>query len=199
MLYKNREMFSKINKKLGGFFSRFGLSPNTWTLLVFLPTIATLYFLSQGNFIYAAFFFAVAALVDIIDGSVARATGRVTKKGAYLDTVVDRYMEGLIVFGLFFVNAPQVYLPFQLWLFLYFFGGMMTTYSKAAAKEKGAVEKEFGGGILERPERMILLFIAVLLASFSRAYLVYMIILLAILSNITAFQRIRIAMKSSKD
>ena len=74
----------------------------------------------------------------------------------------------------------------------------MTTYSKAAAKEKELSKAELPGGILERPERMILLFLGIILAIFSTQYLTYMIIVLAVLANITALQRISIAIKSAK-
>jgi hypothetical protein len=66
----------------------------------------------------------------------------------------------------------------------------MTTYAKSAAKEKGVVYQELKGGLLERAERMIILFIGILLASVQPLFLTYVIIILAVLSNISALQRI---------
>ena len=156
------------------------------------------YFLINQNFLLAAVFFIVSSFFDLIDGSVARVMGMVTKKGAYLDTIVDRYVEVLIIAGLFFCSLPDFMLPVGFWLLAYLFGSTMTSYAKAAAKEKELVEKEIKGGLLERAERLILLFIGVLLASLSTVYLTYIIVVLAILSNVTALQRIWIAMNSSK-
>lgn len=199
MLYKQRERFNRISIKVGIIFSKFGLSPNQWTLLTLLPTFFALYFLVNEQFLFSAAFFIVASFIDLIDGSVARVTGSVTKLGAYLDTIMDRYVEGIIILGLLFVTVPSAYFPFYFWLFLYFFGGMMTTYAKAAAKEKELVEKELRGGLLERAERLSLLFLGILLANFDKIYLSYIIVLLAILTNISALQRIFIATRMSKE
>lgn len=192
-LYKRRERFSRLSVKIGIGFSRLGLSPNQWTLFTLVPTFIALWFLVKEQFLWAALFFIIAAFVDLVDGSVARVTGRVTKLGAYLDTVIDRYVEGIIVFGLLFASLPDLWLPIYAWIFIYFFGGLMTTYVKAAAKEKELVGKELKGGLLERAERLIILFIGILLAYFDPFYLTYVIVILAVLTNISALQRIWIA------
>lgn len=195
MLYKNREKFGKLSIRVGLLFSRLRLSPNQWTMLSFLPAVISFYFLISEDFLLATLFFGVSAFFDLIDGSVARVTGRVTKKGAYLDTVVDRYIEFIVLSALLLIALPSFVLPAYVWIFIYLFGAMMTTYSKAAAKEKELVEKELRGGILERTERLIALFIGMLLANFDKLYLVYAIAILAVLANITALQRILKAMK----
>ena len=190
MLNQYREKFQQLSIKIGIVFSKTGLSPNQWTLLSIVPAVFCFYFLSQYNFILAAAFFAMAAFLDFVDGSVARVTGRVTKFGAYLDTIVDRYIELLIILGIFFIPLPQFALPIQAWLLLYLFGGTMTTYAKAAAKEKDLVKKELKGGTLERAERMIILFLGILAANYSPMFLSIAIVALAIGSNLTALQRI---------
>jgi phosphatidylglycerophosphate synthase len=200
-LYKNRERFSRLSVKVGVAFARLGLSPNQWTLVTVLPALAAVWFLIKEQFLWAALFFLIAAFIDIVDGSVARVTGRVTKLGAYLDTIIDRYVEGLVVFGLLFASLPALPLPWlgmpaHAWIFIYFFGALMTTYAKAAAKEKELVEKELRGGLLERAERLIILFIGILLAHFDPFYLTYVIVILAVLANVSALQRIWIASRS---
>jgi archaetidylinositol phosphate synthase len=196
-LYENRQRFEKLSVKIGAIFSRLGLSPNQLTLLSIIPAFVALYFLVKSEFLLAAIFFIASAFLDMVDGAVARVMGKVTKLGAYLDTMVDRYVEALIVLGLLFVNLPGFYLPANAWLFLYFMGSMMTTYAKSAAKEKELVEKELKGGILERAERLILLFVGILLAIQDPLYLTYMLVLLAVLANISALQRMHIAKKGS--
>jgi phosphatidylglycerophosphate synthase len=190
-LYKKRERFNRLSIKVGLVFSRLGLSPNQWTLLTLLPALAAFYFILQQNFVAAFIFFAAAAFFDLIDGSVARVTGKVTKKGAYLDTIIDRYVEFIIILGLFLVPLPGFYMPATFWLFLYLFGGMMTTYAKAAAKEKELIEgKELKGGLLERAERLMILFVGILVAYFSLLWLTIILAILAVLTNVTAIQRI---------
>ena len=74
---------------------------------------------------------------------------------------------------------------------------MMTTYAKAAAAEKKIIEK-LSGGILQRQDRILLLIVALFSAVFSLAVLGYFIVILAMLTNITALQRIFVAMKKAK-
>ena len=195
MLYARRDKLEKFSIKIGIRFSKLGISPNQWTLLTLIPALLAFYFIVVESFVLAALFLIIATFIDVIDGAVARVTGRVTKLGAYLDTIMDRYVEAIIILGLFFIALPDFILPAYFWIGLFIFGSLMTTYSKAAAKEKELIEKELKGGILERAERMLLLFIGIVLAYFSKQYLVYVIVLIAILSNISAVQRIYYAMK----
>ena len=73
----------------------------------------------------------------------------------------------------------------------------MTTYSKAAALEKRVVEKEFKKGLFGRPERMILIFLSMVLGIFNLSWLIYLLIIFAIFSNFTAIQRIFFIIRSS--
>ncbi len=204
-LYKRREMFSNFSVKIGIVFSKAGLSPNQWTIISILPVLIAFYFLTQANFLAAALLFIISSFLDLVDGSVARVTGKVSRLGAYLDTIVDRYIEFIIILGLLFVSLPQPSFPvigsppIGAWILLYLFGGMMTTYVKAAAREKGLLEAgELKGGLLERAERLIILFIGILLAAFSPVVLSYIIILLAVLTNISTLQRMKIAIGLQK-
>ncbi|MBI4176221.1 MAG: CDP-alcohol phosphatidyltransferase family protein [Candidatus Aenigmarchaeota archaeon] len=205
-LYKRREKFGHVSVKIGIVFSRVGLSPNQWTLVSIIPALIALYLLVQQNFLAAAFFFLVSAFLDMVDGAVARVVGRVSNLGAYLDTVVDRYVEFFIILGLLFAGLPAAPIPFTgvtfpigALILLYLFGGMATTYVKAAAKEKDLTRgQEIKGGLLERAERLIILFIGILLASISTAALSFIILVLAVLTNISALQRVWIAVKLAK-
>jgi len=202
MLYASREKFEKLSIKTGIIFSKIPLSPNKWTILSLLVAIAAAYYLAKDLFIEAAVIFIIAGFLDIVDGAVARVTGRVTKFGAYLDTIVDRYVEAIIILALLFVSLPETnfYFPIKFWVFLYLFGAMMTTYAKATAKEKEIVPEgsELKGGILERAERLIVLFAAIVAAYFNPLYLSYAIVLLAVLTNFSALQRIWIAKGMAK-
>jgi len=198
-LYKRREKFGGFSVKVGIAFSKVGLKPNHWTLLTLIPTFIALWFLIKEAFLPAALFFIIASFLDMVDGAVARVTGTVSKLGAYLDTVVDRYVEIIILFGLLFASLPGLYLPAYAWVFLVMVGGLLTTYVKAAAKEKNLTgDQELKGGILERAERLLILFVGILLAAIQPIYLTYVLIVLAALANISALQRIWIAVKMAK-
>jgi len=188
MLAGKRSRFARISKNIGRAFSKTGISPNGFTLLTLIASVAVFYFLVKEDFLVAAALILLTGFLDAVDGSVARFMKKATKKGAYLDTIADRYVELIIIFALLFVSLPEFYLPAAAWIVLYLFGSLMTTYSKAAAVEKKLTKKV--GGFIERGERFIMLFIGVLLAVYDKTLLLYVIIILAALTNITALQRI---------
>ncbi len=190
MISENREKFNSISVKAGLIFGKLPLTPNQWTLSSLIPALLCFYFLIQLNFLLALVFFVVTAFIDLIDGAVARVQGKTTKKGAYLDTIVDRYAELIVFLGLFVISFPNFYLSSKTWILFCLFGSLMTTYAKAAAKEKLLLESELKGGLMERPERLILLFLIILSGIFSLQYIVYLLALFAVLTNLSALQRI---------
>ncbi|MDO8624505.1 MAG: CDP-alcohol phosphatidyltransferase family protein [Candidatus Diapherotrites archaeon] len=200
MLYAQREKFEHISVKIGILISRIPLTANQWPALSVVPVLAAFWFLAKNDFLAAGILFLISAFLDMVDGAVARVTKTSSKYGAYLDTITDRYIEGIIIFGLLFSNLPNWIVPVSVWIFAYFFGSFMTTYAKAAAKEKEIIEsgKELRGGLLERAERLFILFVGIVLAAFDPLWLVYVLALLAVLTNISALQRIWMARQMAK-
>ena len=94
-------------------------------------------------------------------------------------------MEYIVSDSFFIIRAKE-------WVLFIVFGSLMTNYAKAAGSEKKIVVK---GGLIERPERMILLFAIILSYALSYSNTIYLIALMAILTNITAIQRIMPALK----
>jgi len=199
MLAEKKEKFKRIETEIGRFFSKLDWNPDHYTLLSLFFVIFSFYFLTRINLILALIFFLFAVFLDLVDGAVARITNRATKKGAYLDTICDRYVEGIILFGFFFLPLPYVVFPSKTWIFIAFFGSLMTTYAKAAAKEKELVANELKKGFFGRAERMIMICLAMILGIFNLSLTIYPIIILAVFSNITAFQRIFLSLNPEKD
>ena len=211
MFEEKREKFKKISEVTGKFFSKLPLTPNQYTLVSLLFIIISFYFLIKNpstakgedermfidiNLVLALVFFLLATFLDFIDGAVARFLKNETKRGAYLDTICDRYVEGIILLGFLFLPLKGFFLlPAEVWIFLALFGSLMTTYAKAAAKEKELVTEEFKKGLLGRAERIILISLAIFLGIFNFSWIIYPIIILAVLSNLTAFQRIYLALR----
>jgi len=195
MLEEKREKFKKIESEIGRIFSKLGPSPNQYTLNSIVFGIFCFVSLVFRNFILALIFFLISAILDFVDGAVARYSGKVTKAGAYLDTISDRFVEGLIFLGLLSLPLPKFIIEAKYWIFLAFFGSLMTTYAKAAAKEKELVTQELKKGFFGRGERMILLSIIFFLGIFNQNLMIYPISLLAVFSNLTAIQRIILALK----
>jgi len=200
-LFKHREKFNSLSVKTGRTLSKIPLSANHWTLLSLLTAFVGFLAAYYEYIPAAAVFFALTAFIDIIDGAIARARGRATKFGAYLDTIVDRYVEFIVIVSVLFLNLPEFYLPSYAWILILLFGSMLATYAKSASAEKN-IAKEGGhgvkGGILEHPDRLILLFLVFLISPASKTYAAYLVIIIALLSNISALQRIYSALKIAK-
>jgi len=145
MLDLHRNIFKGLENGVGKVFSFFPLSPNQWTLLSIVGAIFAAYFLIKQNLVLAIIFFLFAGFLDFVDGAVARYKNISTKKGAYLDTICDRYVEGILLFGMLFLPLPKILFPSFCWVFLILFGSILTTYAKAAAKEKDLVAQEIKG------------------------------------------------------
>lgn len=183
---------------MGEIFSHLPITPNQWTLISVLAGIGSFYFLMKQNLILAIISFAIAAFSDYINGIIARHRNIYTKVFRYFDTVADRYVDGLILLGMLFLPLPQIVLPGYVWIFLILFGSLVTAFTKAAAKEKELVSQELKGGLITRSERIILLLISLFLGIIDKNFIwtTYLLIFLAVITNLTAIQRIHMAVKS---
>jgi len=195
MLEEKRKKFNVLSQKTGWIFSKFALTPNHYTLSSLFFILISFYLLINLHLVFALIFFLLASFLDFIDGAVAKFSKKTTKKGAYLDTISDRYGEGIILLGFLFLPLPDFLLAAEIWIFLALFGSLMTTYSKAAAKEKELTLEELKKGFLGRPERVILISLAMFLGIFNFFWAIYPIVFLAVFSNFTALQRIYLTLK----
>ena len=205
MLHKRREKFKFQEKFIASTLGKLPITPNQWTLISLIFVLIGLYFVITQNFLLALIFFIISLFLDLVDGAIARAKNLVSNKGAYIDTIVDRYVEGIMLFGLLFINnLPTIILPIEIWITLAVFGFLITTYSKAAAYEKQlnekAIQKTLQKSLLvKRAERAILYFSIYLAIVFNQLYIaVIILILFAILTNITAIRKILAFVKYQK-
>ena len=199
MLDLNRHLFGGLEKKIATTFSPIPITPDQWTLISVLFAMGSAYFLANENFILAIIMFIIAGFLDLVDGAVARYRNIAKKSGAYLDTIIDRYVEGFLFFGMIFLPLPKILLPSYCWIILALFGSLITDYVKAAAKEKNLVPEELKGGLLSRGERIILIILSLVLGIFNFTWMVYILIILAIFTNFTAFQRIELNVRLKSD
>lgn len=178
-------------------FSKLPLSPNAWTIMSLVPAIVGFYYLVYPkNLLLGAVLFLLAAFLDIVDGGVARVTGRVSNLGAYIDGVADRMVEAMLFFGLMLYGVPDYILPGYLWAALaLFFGSAMTSFVEVYADHRQAISDPNVlanmGGILERMERIALVFVGMLAAYLvAPVYLTYALASVSVLAMITVLQRI---------
>jgi len=124
----------------------------------------------------------VAAIFDMLDGRVARLRGRGTHFGAYLDSTMDRYSDMLLYMGLLVLYARLERNGLMVLVWVAAFGSFMTSYARARAE---SLIPRCPVGLLERPERVVLIIAGAILNR-----MVAVLWVIAILSNITAIQRI---------
>ncbi len=178
-----------------------GVSPNTITFLALAASLAAAYYYSLGFFFMGGIFLLVAGLLDTVDGSVARLTGRTSKFGALLDSTLDRYAEFFVFFGLLihFQSSPVFYI-----VLLALMGSIMVSYIKARSQSLGNTRSV---GLMQRPERFILLITgslfngvsAVNFPSHPDIIFISTLVILAVLANLTAFRRLREGFKELRD
>lgn len=139
--------------------ARLDLHPNFLTLFGLLVNLGAAILVSWGYFFYAGFALFFAGAFDILDGAVARMTRRVTKFGAFFDSVVDRYSDLVVLIGIMIYYARETPAHSTLYVALAgiaLTGSVLVSYTRARAESLIA---ECKVGFLERPERLVLLLI----------------------------------------
>ena len=124
----------------------------------------------------------VGAIFDMLDGCVVRARGRGTKFGAFLDSTMDRYSDMLLYMGLLILYARLERTGLMVLVWVAAFGSFMTSYARARAE---SLIPRCPVGLMERPERIVLVIAGAVLNK-----MVAVLWIIAILSNVTAIQRI---------
>jgi CDP-diacylglycerol--glycerol-3-phosphate 3-phosphatidyltransferase len=129
-----------------------------------------------------------ANALDMLDGAVARASGRASPFGAFLDSTLDRYAESVVFVGLLVWFSSQGNLRGELLTVVALVGSLMVSYTRARAEGLG-LDGEVG--ILARPGRIIVLAAGLILAAVPGwSWVVEAVVgLLALLTNLTAAQR----------
>ncbi len=170
---------------------RLHLRPNHLTLIgLGISLVAAAAFVT-GHIRTGGVLLLVAGLCDFFDGALARASGLVTPFGAFLDSVIDRYSDIVIVLAIvvLFVRTPHT--RGALVAMAGLVGTVMVSYTKARAASIGV---ECTIGFMERPERMICLIVGALGDLLEPAVWV-----LAIFANLTALQRIVFTWRATRD
>jgi CDP-diacylglycerol--glycerol-3-phosphate 3-phosphatidyltransferase len=167
---------------------RVPLTPNQVTVVGMVLTFVAAVIAAFGQLHWAGMVLIVAGTCDILDGALARSTNKSYTYGAFLDSTLDRYSEGAIYLGLaaYFISMGG---PLQRWLVLATLaalaGSFLVSYVRARAQSLGFT---CDSGIFARPERVVVTVIGLIFGG----YVLYAVVfLLAVLTNLTALQRIR--------
>jgi CDP-diacylglycerol--glycerol-3-phosphate 3-phosphatidyltransferase len=176
-----------VARRAARIFVRTPITPNMLTLFGLVLNIAVAVLLATGHLVAGGVMIVVAGLFDMLDGALAKITNRMSSFGAFLDSMVDRYSEAVILLGLllFYYSQPNSQgLTEIVLIYAILVGSMMISYARARA---GALHIQNEVGIMARPERIILLALGLL---FQTVLLLPVLWILAIGTQFTALQRI---------
>jgi CDP-diacylglycerol--glycerol-3-phosphate 3-phosphatidyltransferase len=185
-----RPAVAKVLDPIGRALLRLGLTPDSVTVIGTVGvSAAALILYPRGSLLAGTLVIAVFALADSIDGTMARLSGRSSRWGAFLDSVLDRVSDAAIFGGLtlWFVAEGSTWgVPLSLAALVL---GQLVSYTRARAEGLGA---EASVGLAERAERLILVLLAAAAVGLGlpAAVLVAAMGVLVVLSAITVGQRV---------
>ena len=204
---------------------KLGLTPNAVTSIGFALNVgvAVVFIIgaeegNRGDLSYVGWaggLILFAGLFDMLDGQVARLGNMKSIFGALYDSVLDRYSELIMFLGICYYLVAHHYFLSSIFAFIALIGSMMVSYVRARAEGLGI---ECKGGLMQRPERVVTIGLCAMLSGICSLYIggdykLYIpgikfhvfetisiftvpIVLLAVLTNITAFKRLIDAKKS---
>ena len=191
MMERFRAFWTKVISPVAHLLIRLGVSPDAVTVVGTLGVVAgALVFFPQGKLLTGVLVISAFVFSDLIDGTMARLTGKSSPFGAFLDSTLDRVGDGAIFAGLalYFAGPGDSRLYLVLALICLVMGGV-TSYARARAESVGFQAKV---GIAERADRLVAILVATGLgAIFDVPELMYVALwVLAVASTVTVVQRI---------
>ena len=220
-IYKVIDPFVKVLIKLG-------LTPNAVTTIGFVLNVgvAVIFVIggekgNRGDLTYIGWAGALilfAGLFDMLDGQVARLGNMKSTFGALYDSVLDRYSEQIMFLGICYYLVAHHYFLSSIFAFIALMGSMMVSYVRARAEGLGI---ECSGGLMQRPERVVTIGLCAIFCGVTSLYIggnykLYVpgikfhvfetmsiftipITILAVLTNITAYNRLMGSKKSIEE
>ena len=177
-------------EKIGKGFAATGLSPNFWTVVGLVIALASSVVYGMGmefGLIIGGILLLVSGFFDMVDGQVARVTGKTSKKGEYLDSMFDKISEVAIFLGILVGGYAEPYV-----VLLAITLSLLVSYARA--KSDLINIKLQGIGIGERAERLLVIAIVGIIG-----FMDYAVIIVIIIAGITLIQRMIFTTKNIKE
>ena len=185
-----REILRPALEKMGKGFASTGLSPNFWTFvgLGFALITAVVYGMGiEFGLIIGGILLLVSGFFDMVDGQVARVTGKTSKKGEYLDSMFDKISEVAIFLGILIGGYAEPYL-----VLLAITLSLLVSYARA--KSDLINIKLQGIGIGERAERLLVIAVVGIIG-----FMDYAVLIVVIIAGVTLIQRMIFTTKNIKE
>jgi len=177
-----------FDKPLERFARRIPLSPNTLSLIGFLLTVLASFFLTF-NLRLGGIVILLGGIFDVLDGVVARVNNKASKFGAFLDSVLDRYSDALILLGIAWNLFSKNDYPGMVLCFGTMVGALLISYTRARAEGIG---ESCSHGLMERPERIVLISLGAI-----TDMMVPVLWIMVVLTHFTVLQRIHHVWKAT--
>jgi len=193
--------YLKVIEPVAGWLVRRGVHPNTITVFGTLCTVAGGVIYAYGHISIGGWVVGLTALFDVLDGTVARRTGKSSTFGAFLDSTLDRVADGAVMGGLavfYALNPVHHNVPMMAVCLLGLIGAYMTSYIRARAEALGLDAKV---GMVQRPERVVLLSAPQAFFGLALHGLVLgaIVVFLAVTAWITVVQRMKFVYDQTND
>ena len=186
---------SYLEQPVASVLAKMGLTPNIVTLLGLAGAGAGAYLISIGILWAGGIVLLASGIFDLFDGALARLTGRTSKFGALLDSVVDRVSEAVILLGLlvFYIRLSST--EGLVLVYLALAGSIMVSYLRARAEGLGI---ECSVGVMTRPERVVTLGVGLIIGHWWPTVVLVVLGVIAGLTFLTTVQRLIHAWRSLK-
>jgi len=186
MLTRLKEKVQSAIKTQAKAADKIGLTPNVISVIGILLALLSALAYANGRqsttMAVAVVLLLLSGYCDMLDGALARLCQKTTPFGGFLDSLLDRYADSAVYFGIIFGGLCTV--P---WGLAALIGSLLVSYSRARAEAAGIKMETIG--LAERAERIIIIAAATIAEIFFAGIIEAGIILLAILTNLTVLQR----------
>lgn len=172
----------RATKPVGTALRRTGLSPDHLTALGLVLAVPTAIVIASGHLWIGLILLVASAVPDLLDGALAKASGRASVRGAFFDSVADRVTDGLVLSGVAWYLQSTRHGHLFLLPMAVLAASLLISYERAKAESLGFDAK---GGLMERAERIIVLCVGLLLGFL----LVPLLWVMLALTLVTAGQR----------
>ncbi len=183
---RGRKRVAPFVDPIGRFVAKSGLTPTAITLIGLVISLAGSALIAEGYLAAGASILGFGALLDILDGVVARVTDTETRRGALLDSFTDRIGEVAAWTGLAFYLGRRAEATLVMLTLIAVCGSLLIPYLRAKAEADGLDGK---GGLMGRAERLLVFGFGVGLEGIGLHTLVVSVWALAILTWVTVIQR----------
>ena len=209
-----------VEQPVARVFGRLGLTPNVLTLIGLAIAVVAAYFAATQAWLIAGLLVAFGAVFDLFDGALARATGKTSRFGAFLDSTMDRAAEAVVYLGLLLAGLTSELQPLAVGAGAAMAASFLVSYTRARSESLGFSpgNRMASVGLAPREVRSVILVLGLIVAGLGPAYvapavnevcadwcvpfgvtvLMMALAVVAILATITTIQRMLFVYRQSK-